>query len=49
MGISKAGPRTLRSEFVMSANVGRKLDPQLAAVYWSQMTERGAWPSGHGR
>jgi transposase len=42
MGISKAGPRRLRSQLVMSANVARKLDPQLAAVYWSQMTERGA-------
>ena len=42
MGMSKAGPRRLRCQLVLSANVARKVDPQLAAVYWSQMVERGA-------
>jgi transposase len=41
-GITKAGPRRLRTQLVCSANVARKLDPQLAAVYYAQMTERGA-------
>ncbi len=41
-GITKAGDRRLRAQLVCSANVARKLDPQLAAVYWSQMAERGA-------
>jgi transposase len=41
-GISKAGPRRLRDQLVNSANTARKLDPQLAAVYFTQMTERGA-------
>jgi methyltransferase-like protein len=27
---------------VLSANIARKLDPQLAAVYWSQMVQHGA-------
>jgi transposase len=40
--ISKAGPRRLRDQLVNSANTARKLDPQLAAVYFTQMTERGA-------
>ena len=40
--ISKAGPRRLRDQLVQSANVARKLDPQLAAVYFTQMVERGA-------
>ena len=40
--MTKAGPRALRSQLVQSANTARKLDPQLAAVYHAQMTERGA-------
>ena len=42
LGMSKAGPRRLRTQLVLSANIARKLDPQLAAIYWSQMVERGA-------
>ena len=40
--MTKAGPRRLRDQLVQSANTARKVDPQLAAVYWSQMVERGA-------
>jgi len=40
--MTKAGPRRLRDQLVQSANTARKIDPQLAAVYWSQMVERGA-------
>jgi len=40
--MTKAGPRLLRSQLVQSANTARKLDPQLAAVYHAQMTQRGA-------
>jgi transposase len=40
--MTKAGPRALRSQLVQAANTARKLDPQLAAVYHTQMTERGA-------
>jgi transposase len=40
--MTKAGPRALRSQLVQSADTARKLDPQLAAVYHSQMTQRGA-------
>jgi hypothetical protein len=40
--MSKAGPRRLRDQLVMSANTARMLDPQLAEVYYRQMTERGA-------
>lgn len=40
--ISKAGSSRLRDQLVCSANVARKLDPQLAAIYWTQMVERGA-------
>jgi transposase len=58
--MTKAGPRALRSQLVQSADTARKLDPQLAAVYHAQMTQRGAthrkacawsppgWPSGPG-
>ena len=35
-------PPALRSQLVQSANTARKLDPQLAAVYHAQMTQRGA-------
>ena len=40
--MTKAGPRALRSQLVQSANTARRLDPQLAAVYHAQMTQRGA-------
>jgi transposase len=40
--MTKAGPRALRSQLVQSADTARKLDPQLAAVYHAQMTQRGA-------
>ncbi len=40
--ISKAGSSRLRDQLVCSANTARKLDPQLAAVYFTQMSERGA-------
>ena len=40
--MTKAGPRLLRSQLVQSANTARKLDPQLAAIYHAQMTQRGA-------
>jgi len=40
--MTKAGPRALRSQLLQSADTARKLDPQLAAVYHVQMTERGA-------
>ncbi|MGH9226658.1 MAG: IS110 family transposase, partial [Acidimicrobiales bacterium] len=39
--MSKAGPRRLRDQLVQSANTARRLDPQLAAIYFTQM-ERGA-------
>lgn len=42
LGMSKAGPRRLRTQLVLSAEIARRLDPQLAAIYWSQMVERGA-------
>jgi transposase len=40
--MSKAGPRRLRDQLVQSANTARRLDPQLAEVYFTQMVERGA-------
>jgi hypothetical protein len=40
--ITKAGPRRLRDQLVQSANTARRLDPQLAAVYYTQIVERGA-------
>lgn len=40
--ISKAGATWLRDQFVVSANTARQLDPQLAAVYYTQMVHRGA-------
>ena len=40
--ISKAGPRRLRDQLVQSANTARRVDPQLAHVYFTQMVERGA-------
>jgi transposase len=40
--MTKAGPRALRSQLIQSADTARELDPQLAAVYHVQMTQRGA-------
>ena len=40
--MSKSGPRLLRYQLVMSANTARQLDPQLAKVYYDQMTSHGA-------
>jgi hypothetical protein len=40
--MTKAGPHALRSQLIQSADTARKLDPQLAAVYHAQMTQRGA-------
>lgn len=40
--MSKAGPRRLRDQLVQSANTARRVDPQLAEVYFTQMVERGA-------
>jgi transposase len=40
--MSKAGPRRLRDQLVQSANTARRVDPQLAQVYFTQMVERGA-------
>ena len=59
--MSKAGSSLLRTTLVRAADHARKLDPQLARIYYLQMTERGkttsapcawwppAWPSGRGR
>jgi transposase len=40
--MSKAGPSLLRSAFVRAADTARRQDPQLAKIYYQQMTERGA-------
>ena len=40
--MSKAGPSLLRATFVRAADTARKQDPQLAKIYYVQMTERGA-------
>jgi len=40
--ISKAGSARLRDQLVCSAQVARRLDPQLAEVYHRQMTAHGA-------
>lgn len=39
--ISKAGNRLLRTTLVRAADTARRLDPQLARVYYVQMVERG--------
>jgi transposase len=39
--ISKAGNRLLRTTLVRAADQARRLDPQLARVYWVQMVQRG--------
>jgi transposase len=39
--ISKAGNRLLRTTLVRAADNARRLDPQLARLYWIQMVQRG--------
>jgi Transposase IS116/IS110/IS902 family len=39
--ISKAGNRLLRSTLHRAADNARRIDPQLARIYWIQMVERG--------
>jgi len=39
--MSKAGPALLRTTLVRAADTARKQDPQLARIYYLQMTERG--------
>jgi transposase len=39
--ISKAGNRLLRTTLVRAADNARRLDPQLARIYWIQMVQRG--------
>ena len=40
--MTKAGPSLGRATMIRAADTARKLDPQLARVYYTQMTERGA-------
>jgi len=40
--MSKAGSHRLRTQLIRAAETARHLDPQLAAVYHTQMTSRGA-------
>jgi transposase len=40
--MSKAGPSLLRSTLFRAADTARRQDPQLARIYYLQMTERGA-------
>jgi transposase len=40
--MSKAGPSLLRTQLLRSAELARTIDPQLAAIYYVQMVERGA-------
>ena len=40
--MSKAGPSLGRATMIRAADTARKLDPQLARIYYTQMTERGA-------
>jgi hypothetical protein len=39
--MSKAGSSLLRTTLVRAADTARKQDPQLARIYYLQMTERG--------
>ena len=39
--MSKAGPALLRTTLIRAADTARKHDPQLARIYYQQMTERG--------
>src|SRR5664280_2783990 len=40
--MSKAGNRLLRTTLVRAADHARRVDPQLAQIYYTQMVERGA-------
>ena len=40
--MSKAGPSLLRATLFRAADTARRQDPQLAKIYYLQMTERGA-------
>lgn len=40
--MTKAGPSLGRATMIRAADNARKLDPQLARIYYVQMTERGA-------
>jgi transposase len=40
--MSKAGPSLLRATLFRAADTARRQDPQLAKIYYQQMTERGA-------
>jgi hypothetical protein len=40
--MSKAGPSLLRFTLFQAADTARRQDPQLARIYYQQMTERGA-------
>ena len=40
--MSKAGPSPLRATFYRAADTARRQDPQLARIYYVQMTEHGA-------
>lgn len=40
--MSKAGPRLLRTALIRAADTARTQDPQLARIYYEQMTNRGA-------
>jgi hypothetical protein len=40
--MSKAGPSLLRATLFRAAGTARRQDPQLARIYYLQMTERGA-------
>ena len=39
--ITKAGPDLIKSTAFLNANVARLYDPQIAAIYYNQMVERG--------
>ena len=39
--MSKAGSSLLRTTLIRAADHARKIDPQLARIYWTQMVERG--------
>ena len=39
--LTKAGPSRLRTSLMLGADTARKQDPQLARIYYLQMTERG--------
>lgn len=40
--MSKAGPQLLRTSLIRAADTARRLDPQLAHIYYKQMTASGA-------